>query len=167
MGPGGVDDRVVVLVVQQFIGQVAGVVGREVDVHRQAELDRAGADGHQGADVAVGVVQFAFLDIARRVGGKHVVGLAELFRQQRGQVDGAVQALAIELAQAALRLFRMAQEHQGLGAIRRLGATFTGLQRQKQRAGRQQGGQDQISATFEVLGEFQRIDHGVNGSSAH
>ncbi|MNY14853.1 hypothetical protein D3C86_1480420 [compost metagenome] len=137
MGPGRVDDRIVVLVVKQFIGQVTGVIGGKVDVHRQTKLDGAGADGHQWADVTVGIVELAFLDVTRRVRRKHVVGLAELFRQQRGQVDGAVQSLAIELAQASGGFFPVAQEDQRLGAIHRLGATQAGLQRQAHRANHQ------------------------------
>ncbi|MNG08809.1 hypothetical protein D3C84_921930 [compost metagenome] len=61
----------------------------------------------------------------------------------------------------------MAQEHQRLDAIGRLSAALTGFQRQKQRAGCQQGGQEQVGAMFEAFGKFQWIDHGIKGSSAH
>jgi len=152
---------------EQLIGQVAGVVGREIDVHRQAELDRAGADGHQRANIAVGIVQFAFLDVARRVGRKHVVGLAELFRKQSGEVDGTVQSLAIELPKTTGGFLCMAQEHQRLGAVCRLGAAFAGFKRQKQRAGRQQGRQGDIGAVLETFDQVQKVHHGVKSSSAH
>ena len=140
-------------------GQIAGVVGREFDVHRQAELDRGGADGHQRANVAVGVVQLAFLDIARRVGGEHVIGLAEFFRQQRRQVDGAIQTLTIELAETALGLFRMAQEDQRLRAIHRLRANLARLQRQEQCTDRQQRRQGHVGAMFETFGETHEVRH--------
>ena len=166
VGPRGVDGGVVILVLQQFARQIAGVIGRKFDVHGQAELDGGGADGHQRANIAVGVVQLAFLDVARRIGGEHVVGSAEFLRQQRRQVNGAVQALAIELAEATFRLFGVAQEHQGLGAVHRLCTAFAGFQRQEQRADRQQGGQGNVGAMFEAFGETHQIRHEIKRSSA-
>ncbi|MOA12496.1 hypothetical protein D3C78_1324960 [compost metagenome] len=69
--------------------------------------------------------------MARRVGGEHIVSLAEFLREQGGQVQGAIQALAVKLAQTFPRFFRMAQEHQGLDAVHWLGAAFDGLHGQQ------------------------------------
>ncbi|MNT57857.1 hypothetical protein D3C72_1952590 [compost metagenome] len=88
--PGRIDSGVVVLVVEQFVSQLAGVIGRKLDVHRQPQFDGAWADGHQRANVAVGVIELAFLDIAGRIGGKDEIGLAEFLRQQLCQVDSTV-----------------------------------------------------------------------------
>ena len=117
MGPGGVNGGVVVFVTHQLVGQVAGVVGGEVDVDRQAEFDRAGADGHEGAQVAVGQIALALFDVATGVGGEDEIGLAEGGRQDRGEVDGAVQPLAVELAEAHVGFFCVTQKYQSLCAI--------------------------------------------------
>ncbi|MNE78706.1 hypothetical protein D3C80_1751390 [compost metagenome] len=67
----------------------------------------------------------------RRVGGEYVVGIAETLRQQRGQVQCTVEALAVQLPQPFAGFLGMAQKHQGLRAISRLGAAFDSFQRQR------------------------------------
>nr|GFD31283.1 hypothetical protein [Tanacetum cinerariifolium] len=74
-------------------------------------------DGHQRAQVAVGMVTFTLFNMAARVGGEDEVGFAEGLRQYRGEVDGAVQALAVQLPQPHVRLLSMAQKDQRLSAV--------------------------------------------------
>ncbi|MNV66386.1 hypothetical protein D3C71_1591370 [compost metagenome] len=148
-----------VLVVEQFVSQLAGVIGRKLDVHRQPQFDGAWADGHQRANVAVGVIELAFLDIAGRIGGKDEIGLAEFLRQQLCQVDSTVQALAIQLAEAAGRFFRVTQEHQGLGAVSRLRTAFAGLKGKEQGTCHQQGRKEHQGAALQAMGELEFVDH--------
>lgn len=62
--------------------------------------------------------------------------------------------------------FRVAQEDQGLGAVHRLGATFTGLQRQQQRTGQHQRRKEHVGPALQALGETQQILHLIVGTSA-
>lgn len=127
-----------VLVVGQFLGQLAGVVGRVLQIDRQAQLDGARVDGHQRAHIAVGVIVGAFFDLARRVGGKYVVSLAVALRQQGGQVNRPVQPLAGKLAEAIGGFFGMAQKHQGLHTVHRSGKDVIRVYRQCHSAGNQE-----------------------------
>jgi len=127
----------VILVVGQLFGQLAGIVGRILQIDRQAQFDGARVDGHQRPYVAVGIIIGAFFNLARRVGCKHVVSLAIALWQQGGQVNRAVQSLAGELAEAIGGFFRMAQKHQGLHTVYRLGKDVIRMYRQRNSAGNQ------------------------------
>ncbi len=91
-------------------GRAVGVA--DVDVDGEAEGDSGGFECGERPDVVVGDAVIGFGDCG--IGGEHRVGNAELFLEHGGECQGAVEALAIELAEAGLGFFRVAEEHDGL-----------------------------------------------------
>ena len=117
VGPGGVDRCTVVLVEQQLVCHRLGVISAKVDIDRQPQLDCSRTDGQQRTQVTIGLIVITFLDMTAGVGSEDEIGIAELSGQQRGQGNGSVQPLAIELSEPHSGLFSMTKENQGLRSV--------------------------------------------------
>ncbi len=103
----------------EAFGKGAPVGDADIGLDGHGEGDGGGFDGGQRADVIVGSAVIGFG--VGGVGGENQGGFAKIAADDGGKGQGAVEALAVELAEAVRRFFGVAQEDDGFDCGRRGG----------------------------------------------